>query len=426
MYSYLFEELQRNHRKNGPIKLAIAGTGFVAGGVLCQLSQLKVQTFFPSVVLYRKEMKLQDAFGPCARRFEYIPCSTKEDVQRAVRENKVAAVKEIDLIFSANVDIVLDLTGDPKFGAELAYKTIQSGVHICASPEMDVAIGTHLNQLAESKGVVYSGFLGDEPGETFDLINYVRLMKFEIVAAGKFKNFTDRHANPESVKPWAEKFKQNPFKISSFADGTKANIEMALVANASGLVPDVAGMHCPEGTFDSVIKLMKLGQEGGILSQSGVVEIISGAEPSGAIFVIGKNSNPKSMNDMKYLKMGSGPYYLFYKAYHLCQFEILIGIAKICLLKLPVIKPLKEKITDVAVYAKKDLCKGEVLDEIGGFTFYGLVQKYGDIKSGNCLPVSAAPGCKLKRDIREDEPITIKDVEYKSDAYLWKLINGKI
>lgn len=426
MYTYLHEELLAATQERGPLKIAIAGTGFIAGGILNQMDNSREELFFPSVVIYHTKESFVKMHSNYGAKYSYAFCESKDDIENAAKNKEIAAVKDIDLALLADIDIVVDFTGHVEFGAELAYKCIKAGIDFCASPEMDVAVGAYLNQMAESKGVVYSGFTGDEPGEIANLVSYVKLMGFEITAAGKFKKFLDKYANPESVKPWAEKFKQSALKISSFADGTKMNIEMAITANATGLVPDVAGMNCVDGTFDTVVDLMRPKSEGGVLNQTGVIEIIKGVEPSGGVFVVGKNDNPKAMSDLKYLKMGDGPYYLFYKAYHLCAFEMLIGIAKNVLLKSSVIKPLPKENVCVAIYAKKDLAKGEVIDEIGGFAFYGLIEKKKSLNNSNYLPVSAAPGCVLKHDLKKDELITIEDVEYNAESYLWKLLNKEI
>jgi predicted homoserine dehydrogenase-like protein len=422
MYSLLRDELKKYNEARGPIKVAVVGIGFIGGGVIIEMSRMEEAAYFPSVILYRNEEKLKKVISQCDREYGYKVCETREAVIAAQEKGLIAAVTAIDLIFDADIDIVMDFTGDCFLGAELALKSIENRINICISPELDSAVGAYLAKLAKENDVICSGFSGDEPGELANLVSYVKLAKFEIISAGKFKRYNNRYANPDSVKKWADLYQQNPIKISSFADGTKMNIEMGLVANSLGMSVDTSGMHCPESDLENIVNVIGLKEDGGILDRTNVVEIVKGAEPSGGVFVIGRTTNKKLVEDLKYYKMGNGPYYLFYKPYHLCAFEMLIGAAKIHLFRSPVVCAQEHKSCDVVIYAKKDLKKGEVLEEIGGFSFYGLLENYQDIEDLNHLPVSVAPGCVLNKAIKKDQVITLNDVETIKDSTLWEMI----
>jgi len=266
--------------------------------------------------------------------------------------------------------------------------------------------------------VIYSGFAGDEPGEIVNLKSYVELMGFEIIGAGKFKQYHNVYANPTTVKKWADMYKQNPYKIASFADGTKNNVEMTVVSNATGLIPDVTGMHLPEGTLDTLPSLIRPTSDGGILHQKGVVEIVRGVEPSGGVFVVGYSNNERVKSDFTYLKMGNGPYYLFYKPYHLCHYEMMMGIAKVVIMKHPVMRPLEKRISTVVPYAKKELSRGETIDEMGGYSFYGLIKK----EEKEDIPVGIIPDAKVKKTIKKDEVLNHDNVELNRRKYVWKIL----
>ncbi len=420
MYTYLLEELERYYEEKGVIRIGLAGTGFIGGGLMREMAVMK--EFTPSVILYHRKESIEKQNATCEPAFIIDYCETAEEVKAAEEAGHVAAVTSVNLMFEATLDLVVDATGQEEVGAELAYQAIDHKVHVSASPEIDITIGPFLSRFAEEKGVVYSGFSGDEPGEIMNLSSYVKFSGLDIVAAGKFKRFIDRYSNPTTVEKWATLYKQNAIKLSSFADGTKMNIEMGLVANATGLIPDVPGMNSPEGTLETVAQLMQLKKDGGVLNKTGVIEIVKGVEPTGGVFVVAHTDNPQMIHDMKYYKMGDGPNYLFYKPYHLCVFEMLIGFAKIVVLKRPVIKPLSERQADVIPYAKKNLVAGEKLDAIGGYTFYGLLEAKEDIRKSNYVPISVVAGCRLKRDVQKDEIITFNDIEYEGGSRLWEII----
>lgn len=422
MHTYLLEQLQTYTKKKGPIRVCMAGIGYIANGIIVNMSTLKEEYFFPAVIIYRTKDKVERCIEQCERPYQVRYCETVEDVHTAVAQGEVVAITDYQLAYEANIDLVADLTGDAAYGAELAYETLSHSISMVASPEIDICLGHYFAELAADKNVVYTGFSGDEPGEIRNLTSYVSMTGLEVTSVGKFKNFIDKYASPTSVKKWADMYHQSPIKLSSFADGTKMNIEMGITANSIGFVPDTMGMHMPQGTLDTVTSLMALKEDGGVLDHHGVIDIVRGVEPSGGIFVIGYSRNEVAIHDMVYYKMGKGPYYMFYKPYHLCSFEMLMGFAKAVVLKSAVIKPLKDKKVDVLVFAKKDLKAGEVLDDIGGYTFYGLLEDLTKVSSNKFLPVSLATGCTLCRDLNKDELITIEDIVFDETTTLGRLI----
>ncbi len=64
----------------------------------------------------------------------------------------------------------------------------------------------------------------------------------------------------------------NARMLVEFVDGSKTAIEMTAVANATGLVPDVPGMHGPKATRDELAQVLCTKEDGGILNKSGVVD----------------------------------------------------------------------------------------------------------------------------------------------------------
>ena len=87
------------------------------------------------------------------------------------------------------------------------------------------------------------------PPPARSLYDFAEALGFTIVAAGKGKNNPlDRHAKPTD-EAWAKEAARrglNPNMLIEFVDGSKTMIEMAAVSNATGLIPDVRGMHGPE------------------------------------------------------------------------------------------------------------------------------------------------------------------------------------
>ena len=147
------------------------------------------------------------------------------------------------------------------------------------------------------------------------------------------------------------------------------------------------------------------------LLAGGLVDFILGAEPGPGVFVLGYNEHPIKQQYMTYLKMGDGPFYVFYVPYHLPHLEAPLTVARAVLFHDATVTSLGGPVADVLTAAKRDLKAGEVLDGIGGFTCYGLIDNYDAVRRGNLLPMSLAEGCRLKRDIDKDRIVTYNDVK---------------
>ena len=160
--------------------------------------------------------------------------------------------------------------------------------------------------MARSAGVVYTGSAGDEPGAIMELYDFARSLGFEVLVAGKGKNNPlDPSASAESVDEEAREKGMNPKMLASFVDGTKTMVEMGAVANATGLSPDVPGMHGPEEIVpDRLADVFRLRQDGGVLSGYGVVDYVRGVAPG--VFVIFRSPEGPVRETLEYLGQGAG------------------------------------------------------------------------------------------------------------------------
>ena len=415
----LREELAAREKAKNPVKIGVAGAGFLGRGLVNQISRM--QGLRVVALAARRPEQAGAVLNQAGKDVKYRRCHDLESLQKAIACGEVGVVTDPLLLAGADLDIVVDCTGDPEAGAALGCAAIKAGRNFIANPETDATAGAALKALADKAGVVYSGADGDEPGVIMNLYNYVSLLGLEIVAAGKFKGYLNHFATPATVKTWARLFAQHPYKIASFADGPKMNMEMAIVANATGLSPDTRGMNCPRGTLEEVARLMQKREDGGVLSNTGVVEVVLGAEPSGAVFVVATVTHPQIKKDLQYLKMGDGPNYLFYRPYHLCGMELGIAIARAVLAGEATIAPAGSPVAEVLAVAKRDLRPGEVLDQIGGYTFYGLIDRAAVVRRENLLPAGLAPGARVLRPVKAGHPLTMDDVELKPDSVLRQL-----
>lgn len=416
-WSYLQQMLIKREMHQQPIRVGIAGAGFLGRGLINQLTMMKGIKI--TAVANRNLEKTALILERNNLSFKF--CSTLKDLIQVMDEGRMGITSNPLCLPFTHLNIIIDCTGDPKLGALLALLSIENNKHFIAAPEMDATIGPLLQEKAKKKGVVYSGAFGDEPGVIMDLYSFVCLLGLRVLAAGKFKGYYNPSANPNTVKPWAEEYDQNPFMIASFADGSKMNIEMTLLSNATGLFPDVRGMHCPPSSLSEVTTVLTTKENGGILHSTGVVEVVLDVKPEGGVFVIATTDHPQLKKDLEYLKMGPGPNYLFYRPYHLCGVEMGLSIIQAALFHKATIAPKGSPVSQVIAIAKRDLEAKEELDPIGGYTYYGLMDHSALIYDKELLPLALAEGSQIIKPIKKGEPIPLHAVKIEEDSILYKL-----
>ncbi|MCK5655731.1 MAG: hypothetical protein KAI03_05535 [Candidatus Aureabacteria bacterium] len=406
------EILLERQKRNELISVCVVGSGWFGSGVIREFCHWPgiVPRLIVTRTIERAVKSLKHA-GVSPSDIEVV--TSDKEYKAANSKNKYIVSAKLEILQNLKgIDVVFEATGDVKIGAECAVNTIQQGIHfITANIEMDSTLGFAVHQLAKEKNVVYSTTDGDQPCVISQMIDEVKLYGFDIVIAGSSKNFIDVYQNPEGVLPWVRSG-HNPRMISSFADGTKQGLEMAVLANGTELVPDKRGMHGPTTTkVDLVEDFLK------IIKQEGVVDYamgIKGINQAAGVFVVGKRKDKFVTEDLDYLKKGKGPYYLFFKDHHLCYFAAAKSVVEAALFNIATL-PHKRKVADVLAAAKKNIGAGVRLDGIGGFTVYGLIDRAETIRKENLVPVGLTEFAILKKNVTRDAPIAYDMVEFPKD-----------
>lgn len=328
----------------------------------------------------------------------------------------------IELTKFDSIDVIIEATGNPEVGALVSFFGIKNKKHIVMlSYETVVTIGHILNHLAEMAGVVFTGAAGDEPAAILELYDFAKALGFEIVAAGKGKNNAfNKYATPESVASEASSYGTSSKMHCSFVDGSKTMVEMTAVANATGLIPDKRGMHGPITTIDDLARVFSFKRQGGVLSQTGVVDFALGDIAPG-VFVIISTQDPLIIEDLKFERMGDGPNYLLFRPFHLCDIETPLSALLANEFHEASLVPLKVPVAEVFPIAKRDLKPGDILDGFGGTTFYSSMDKYLEVKKENLLPAGIAMGARIKTNVKKDTPITYDMVDLPEDSFLIEL-----
>jgi len=318
-------------------------------------------------------------------------------------------------VLTKKPDVLVEATPTILEAALLVRRALKQKTHVVLmNGEVDQIFGRLLAKEAEDNGVILTSDAGDQHGVLVRMINDICSMGFKIVIAGNNKGFLDKYANPESIREEAGKRRLSLTQCTSYTDGTKLAIEMALVANALDLDILQNGMTGPK--VDHVNEALKAFDLKRARELGGVVDYVLGAQPGGSVFVIAYSDDPEDLFYMDYYKMGKGPYYLFMKPYHLCHYETPLAIRNIMKFHQSILVQ-KKRVLEVGCRAKINLHAGTRLEGIGGHHLYGVLERPKN------LPIGIAEGAVLIESKKKDEAIGWNDVKFPKDDLrlaLWK------
>ncbi|MFI4986375.1 MAG: NAD(P)H-dependent oxidoreductase [Alphaproteobacteria bacterium] len=335
------------------------------------------------------------------------------------------------LIAADGLDVVIEATGVPTAGLRHAMAAIRRGRHVVmVTVEADVLAGPLLARKAKAAGVVYSMAYGDQPALIAEQVDWARAVGLDVVAAGKGTKYLPEYhqSTPATVWPYygltpeaAAAGGMNAQMFNSFLDGTKSAIEMAAVANATGLVPQPDGLGFPPAGVDDLPRLCRPRSDGGVLAHKGTVEVVSSLNRDGSpvfrdlrwgvyvTFEAPSDYVQRCFAEYGLLTDESGRYAALYRPYHLIGLELGISVASAALRGEPT-GTARSFMGDAVATAKRDLAAGELLDGEGGTMAYGKLLPAETSLQQGCLPIGLAHKVKLKNAVAGGTTLRWADV----------------
>ena len=295
----------------GPITIGLAGAGQMGTDIVVQVALMPGMRI-GAISEVRPQAAIDAALLAGHDRSDIVLAATASDIDRAIEAGKIAVTEDLHALAAAGrIDVIIDATGNPNIGTLFALEVMKNGKHIVMlNVEADITIGRFLKEEARKAGVVYTGAAGDEPACTLEVIGFAKSLGFNIVAAGKGKNNPLKFdAMPADYEKEAAERNMNARMLVEFVDGSKTAIEMVAIANATGLVPDVPGMHGPTATLEELANVLCPREDGGVLHRKGVVDYSIGKGVAPGVFCIIETRHPRVLERMIDLKVGKGPYF---------------------------------------------------------------------------------------------------------------------
>lgn len=415
------ERLLDLESKGTPVVIGLIGAGQMGQEILCTV-QLMKGVRIPVVVdvtFERAALAYQMANVDLAR---IVRTNDLAEAQNAIEAGRFVATTDWKLVTALPcVQAVVDATGSPELGVAMAMESINTRKHIVMmNVECDVTVGAVLRRKASAAGVVYTLAAGDEPAAILELYRFATALGFEVVAAGKGKNNPlDVTATPDALAAKAKARDMSARMLCEFVDGSKTAVEMCSVSNATGLVPDVRGMHGAKATRETLHQVFCPTSQGGVLDKKGVVDFAVGVHPG--VFVVFTTDQPRLKHGLIQRDMGHGPNYLLFRPYHLCSIEVPLTAAQAIIYGESSGHPLPQPVSECIAIAKKNLKAGETLDAIGEYCYRGSIDLATIARQEKLLPLGLAKGCVLKRDVSKGRAISFEDIGNVADTLLWQM-----
>lgn len=424
----LYSLLAARKEAQGPIRVGVIGAGKFASMFLTQASH---SDGFHVVGV--ADLDVPKAKAALARTGWKDDRYSAGSLDEAAQQGTTHVLESGDtLIAHPAIEVILEITGNPLIGTHHALAAIDNGKHvIMVNVEADSMVGPLLQRRAKAAGVVYSMAYGDQPALISELVDWCRTVGFDVVAAGKGTKYLPEYnkSTPDTVWNYYgftdEQLATGDYNakmFNSFLDGTKSAIEMAAVANGTGLEPQTEGLFFPPAGIDDLPTVFREKSAGGNLTRRGTVDIASSMNRDGTeidrnlrwgVYVTFEARTDYAVQCFAEYGLHTdetGRYGSLYRPYHMIGLELGVSIASAVLRGEPTGHPTGFR-GDVVTTAKKAIAPGQTLDGEGGYTVFGKLAPATDSLAQRALPLGLSLGAKVIRPVAEGETVTWDDVE---------------
>lgn len=372
-------------------RVGVVGTGFIAKGLTLALAE-------------------QPDLTVCGVLTRTNPL-TRSDFPR-----QDLLTRSVDELIS-NADVVVECSGDVIHATAVIDRAMEASVPVVTmDAEMHVTTGSYFAR----KGFITEAE-GDQPGCLAALREEVLQMGFRPVVYGNVKGFLNHCPNRHEMEFWAKKQNISLDKVISFTDGTKVEIEQALVANGTGsdiAVPGLLGIASEDVPTGAIALAERASIAGCPISDY----ILSPKSPPG-VFVVARHDERQKAS-LAYFKMGEGPYYVLLRNFHLCHLEIAKTIRRVLKGGGVLLNNGVNPAIGIAAVAKRRLVPGDLIRRgIGSFDVRGVAIRIAD--QPKHVPIGLLANAAVAKRIEPGQLIASDDVELPESLALqaWRETN---
>lgn len=371
-------------------RIGIIGTGFIGNGLK------KVIALLPDMVV--SSVLTQ-------RNLDHFP-------QESVYTNSIQ-----ELIDKS--DLVVECNGNPVYATDVVSQVMEAGIPVVTlDSELHITSGSYLL----TKGFITEAE-GDQPGELAKLHSEIDNVGFKPLVFGNIKGFLNHNPTLEDMQYWSKVQGISVKQVTEATDGTKVQIEQAMVANGLGAVIAKRGLYGPESETinegaNILAEIAKI--EGSTISDYLLCSPRAKQKFPAGVFITAE-FDPSQAEALRYFRLGDGPFYTLVHNYHLCQLEIPNTIRQVLLGKGVFLNNSDHPTASVGAVAKMELKPGTLIPhDVRSFHVRGEALAIKDLPTH--VPIGLMHDVVIKRTVEPGQMIEFNDVEIPdSKAYdAWK------
>ena len=451
-----FEELLRAGEPSQAVRTALIGVGQFG---LTLLSQSRRLTSLELPVLCDRDVnRVVDACVAAGlARTDVAVVETVSGGLQALESHKTVVTEDPLVAVALPVDVVVEATGNAEAGAQNCLGAIGEGRHVVlVTKETDSVVGPLLSLKARQAGVVLSQVDGDQPSLLLALISWARTLGLEIACAGKASEYDFVHDPQTGIVRVAGLGREARIEAALWGrpeDAPTALVqdraraladipqrtapdycELCLVANGSGLKPDVPELHACVARPGELPSVLVPDEAGGLLSGANRLDIFNCFRRhdeisfAGGVFAVLRA--PDAATGELFRGKGipvsdDGQHVLIYNPTHLLGVEAPLSILVAKRLGMATGSTAPKPVCDVVMRASGDLPAGSPLEpkghhhEIDGVA--AELHDYRPLGSSTPAPYYLAPGARLSTPIGKGELIPLGAIEMPADSALHQL-----
>lgn len=459
----IYQQVYDRYKKKDLVTAGIIGSGHFGTAVITQ-SMHNPQLNVPVIADHSIENAKKAYSHAGISDDRVVVCDTASAAKQAMEKGKYVIVQDPMILMDLPLDIIGEGTGMPEAGARHALAAIKSGKHVAMiNKEADSAVGPILQYLASQAGVVYTPVDGDQHGLLISMFYWAKSLGLEIISAGKARDaefILDRkkrtvtcaadgitihktgvvELNAEEM----ELFDELPIgRVAEYLDKRKAILselpmaggfdlcELTIMANATGLAPDVPPTHEPIARVAEIPQALCLSKDGGILSQTNSIDVVTVFRDKfesglgGGVFLVVASPNKYSqmiLTTKGCLSNSNGSAALIQRPYHLCGVETATSF--LCATMLGFTTGSENNYRsryDLVRIANRPLRAGETIGNDHDQALSSAIVPAKSCNAGIPAPAHLLSGNQLLCDVSAGSMITYDMVRKPEDSVLWKL-----
>ncbi|MEZ5248954.1 MAG: hypothetical protein R2713_06995 [Ilumatobacteraceae bacterium] len=389
--------LEAREREGRPVRVGVYGAGAMAAAFIDQ-----VTTAVPGMRIAAVCNRTADRAMAACRDAGIADVATTDSVaalEDVVARGGTAVTDDPTLLTrSEQIDCLVDITGAIDYGAAIALDAIECRKHlVLMNAEIDATIGALLRRKADAAGIILTAADGDQPGVQLNLWRYVKGMGMTPRVLGNIKGLQDPYRTPTTQAAFAARWKQTPKMVTSFADGSKVNVEQAVVANATGFHVPKRGMYQyrHDGHVNDMTTMYDVDQ---LREWGGIVDYVVGAAPAPGVYCIAERAEPLHRHLLELYKLGEGPCTASTTRITWCTSRCTTPWLAWCCSATRAARRCPSRRSRWS-RSRRDLLAGEVLDGYGEYMTYGEAENVPEVRAAGLVPEGLVEGCRLLADM---------------------------